>query len=305
MFSDGLQQDGFERGLARKLGHWWHRSPRTSRLPDPALTLDDLLDDAFCLPHAADEAELAASRARLERDVGESLWMSAVYWDDAQTDVQQPPAGVLPAPRVPGTPPTYYDMAGGDLQDLATLMIHDERAAANIALLVSEERIDPTGARIFAALLYLADREEGAVFWWQFAAGAGSTVSAYCLYLLHLRRGALREADHWLTQAARLAELHGTGYYDEDAAPDSEVSQARWPELHLADSDRWLDLGELGPELDVGLSGDRPAHNRGLSCSLNNAVQRLEALDASDADYRSIPKPDKSLAAQLQDSPTS
>ncbi|GAB2892195.1 hypothetical protein GCM10027074_70420 [Streptomyces deserti] len=36
------------------------------------------------------------------------------------------------------------------------------------------------------------------------AAGAGNATAAYCLHLFHLRRGELRDADHWAHQALTL-----------------------------------------------------------------------------------------------------
>lgn len=46
--------------------------------------------------------------------------------------------------------------------------------------------------------------EDGAQFWWQFAAGAGNPTGALCLYLLHLRRGEMRDARHWAGQIGEL-----------------------------------------------------------------------------------------------------
>lgn len=56
------------------------------------------------------------------------------------------------------------------------------------------------GALRFGCLLDLARKPEGALWWWQFAAGAGNATAAYCLYLFHTRRGDLRDAAHWWYQ---------------------------------------------------------------------------------------------------------
>ncbi|MER5194094.1 hypothetical protein ACWD3J_38925 [Streptomyces sp. NPDC002755] len=63
---------------------------------------------------------------------------------------------------------------------------------------------DPDGTLTFACLLYLADQEEGAQFWWHYAAGAGSTTAALSLYLLHVRQGdtPLRESPAGLAWTA-------------------------------------------------------------------------------------------------------
>ncbi|WP_051854057.1 hypothetical protein [Streptomyces sp. NRRL S-146] len=64
---------------------------------------------------------------------------------------------------------------------------------------------DPGGALAFASLLLLADREEGAQFWLQFAAG-GQATGAICLYLMHLRRGEWRDAKY---RARQIEALEG------------------------------------------------------------------------------------------------
>ncbi|MFG2025694.1 hypothetical protein [Streptomyces sp. NPDC048825] len=107
-----------------------------------------------------------------------------------------------------------HEQAGRDLRDLSTLVILDSRAADHIALLAQSCRVEPVGALIFACLRHLADRE-GAQFWWQFAAGADSSTAAPCLYLMHLQRCELRDAQHWAGQAACLARLeHHTASSD-------------------------------------------------------------------------------------------
>ncbi|MEV8457706.1 hypothetical protein AB0467_34280 [Streptomyces sp. NPDC052095] len=60
--------------------------------------------------------------------------------------------------------------------------------------------VDVDGAHAFACMLYLAHHPESARFWWRFAAGAGSTAAAYCLYLDHLGLGEDREAQLWKQQ---------------------------------------------------------------------------------------------------------
>ncbi|MEU1785163.1 hypothetical protein ABZ553_04600 [Streptomyces sparsogenes] len=73
-----------------------------------------------------------------------------------------------------------------------------------MALLVDDGAIiEPQGALAFTCLLYLTDRHEGAQFWWQFTAGAGST-AAHCLYLRHLQRGERHVASRWYAQAIAL-----------------------------------------------------------------------------------------------------
>ncbi|MEW1551844.1 hypothetical protein [Streptomyces tsukubensis] len=95
-----------------------------------------------------------------------------------------------------------HDRAARDLRALCQGVIHDADAAQRIARFDTTR--DPGGALAFACLLVLAGIEDGAQFWWQFSAGAGNPSAAVCLYLLHLRRGDLKDAEHWARQSAAL-----------------------------------------------------------------------------------------------------
>ncbi|MDQ0577879.1 hypothetical protein QF030_000057 [Streptomyces rishiriensis] len=101
-------------------------------------------------------------------------------------------------------PGALHDQAAHDLRTLC-------RGAARHISAFDIAR-DPDGALTFASLLYLADQEEGAQFWWHYAAGAGSTTAALSLYLLHLRHGDMREAQHWAGQIHCLNRLDWTCY---------------------------------------------------------------------------------------------
>jgi hypothetical protein len=109
--------------------------------------------------------------------------------------------GARPAPV--GHFPTTHDLAIKDLQALAIQLLHRDDVADRVHKLC-DEGIDPDGALHFACVLSLADEPTGAQFWWQFSAGAGNAIAAYCLHLFHLGRGDLRDADHWAYQAASL-----------------------------------------------------------------------------------------------------
>ncbi|MFJ5272773.1 hypothetical protein [Streptomyces sp. NPDC088358] len=83
---------------------------------------------------------------------------------------------------------------------------HVERLAAAIGEDGPEEGcapladLDVDGAQVFACMLHLAGHPESAQFWWQLAAGADHGAAAYCLYLHHLGRGEIQEADFWIYQ---------------------------------------------------------------------------------------------------------
>ncbi|MYW06718.1 hypothetical protein [Streptomyces sp. SID3343] len=55
----------------------------------------------------------------------------------------------------------------------------------------------PAGAFVFACLLYLAGRPDGAVFWWRYAAGAGEPGAVRCLVLFNRVEDEPDIAAHW------------------------------------------------------------------------------------------------------------
>ncbi|MFF5004923.1 DUF6207 family protein [Streptomyces phaeochromogenes] len=112
----------------------------------------------------------------------------------------------------PGLPPEGLPLAEGWGRDLA-----DETAAAHlrslcevavahalpgqIAEFITEQLPGPDWAWILGCLLQLAEAEDGAQFWWQYAAGAGVGAAAYCLYLHHRALGDRRAAAFWHDQS--------------------------------------------------------------------------------------------------------
>ncbi|MEU7151252.1 hypothetical protein AB0B79_05640 [Streptomyces sp. NPDC039022] len=64
---------------------------------------------------------------------------------------------------------------------------------------------DPSGARVFACLLYLADRADHALFWWRFASGAGDGLAAYCMALRSSAHGEKRQLSTWTRYIRDLA----------------------------------------------------------------------------------------------------
>jgi hypothetical protein len=59
--------------------------------------------------------------------------------------------------------------------------------------------------------------DDGARFWWQYAAGADDAPASYCLHLHHLAHGDTHAADLWLTQAGAHAPRHDALDPDEHA----------------------------------------------------------------------------------------
>lgn len=70
---------------------------------------------------------------------------------------------------------------------------------------------EPSGARVFACLLYLAGHAEQALFWWRFASGGEDGLAAHCLILHSRATRAVRMVRTW-TMYARAShfdpELH-------------------------------------------------------------------------------------------------
>jgi hypothetical protein len=118
-------------------------------------------------------------------------------------------AGYVPADRdMPAV-----SRARHQLRVVARWVLNHRQAAAHVERLVAaigedgpEEGctpladLDVDGAQVFACMLYLAGHPESAQFWWQLAAGADHGAAAYCLYLHHLGRGEIQEADFWIYQ---------------------------------------------------------------------------------------------------------
>ncbi|MEO3978010.1 hypothetical protein [Streptomyces sp. CAU 1734] len=132
---------------------------------------------------------LARSRQRITEKLSELRWIQQLA-----TGTETPPD--------PHPPAALHERAAHDLRALCQGIIRDADAARRIARF--DQALDPGGALAFACLLILADQQAGAQFWLQFAAGAGNSSAAVCLYLLHLSRGDLRDAEHWARQTAVL-----------------------------------------------------------------------------------------------------
>jgi hypothetical protein len=104
--------------------------------------------------------------------------------------------GSQPAVPVPDSP---SNEAAEDLRALCeTLLTHTP--APTVAKFVTDQVPEPRSALIHACVLQLTDTDDGARFWWQYAAGAGQAAAAYCLYLHHRALGEDVTADWWHSQ---------------------------------------------------------------------------------------------------------
>ncbi|MFD9596019.1 hypothetical protein ACFWA9_25180 [Kitasatospora sp. NPDC059973] len=119
----------------------------------------------------------------------------------AAPPVQPPRITVAPAPF-----PSAHEQAAHELSLAIALVLNAPQAGASLKQLVNGSRIHPEGALVLACLLALTGRVDAAQFWWQFAAGSGSTTAAYLLHLHHQQAGETRDAAYWRAQAENLAE---------------------------------------------------------------------------------------------------
>ncbi|WP_369364326.1 hypothetical protein AB5L52_14310 [Streptomyces sp. CG4] len=65
---------------------------------------------------------------------------------------------------------------------------------------LTDQLPEPECAWLLGCALHVAGIDEGARFWWQYAAGAGHAPSAYCLSLHHRARGEAHAAAFWYDQ---------------------------------------------------------------------------------------------------------
>ncbi|MBL1098286.1 hypothetical protein [Streptomyces coffeae] len=267
----------------------------------PPHNVDKLLADAEILQNEYDDEDTAASRLRIEREVADTWWRSALLLESSAQRVRSELPEDAPRDRA-RVCTAQHEQAAYDLRKLSTLVIRDTRAAHHIALLARSCRVEPASALIFACLLHLADRE-GAQFWWQFSAGAGSATAALCLHLMHTQRGELRDAEHWAHEAAFLEDLENQSRPDDDLVcllrrPPRQGHRGTWytPQSMIQRTMAILHSGVAASTRVV----DSPALAAPPLCrSLAVAVQRLEA--KSDDDYGTIPKASFELAARLED----
>ncbi|MEU2248390.1 hypothetical protein [Streptomyces sp. NPDC019224] len=116
--------------------------------------------------------------------------------------VPREPAPTSPAlaASIPALPDPTLDgplnEAAEDLRALCeTLLTHTSPTA--VADFLTDQVPEPRSALALACVLQLSDTDEGARFWWQYAAGAGQAAAAYCLYLHHLAQGEGDAAEWW------------------------------------------------------------------------------------------------------------
>ena len=181
---------------------------------------EDELDQALAISARRGWPQAPASGGPL--DQAEGLRRLAVDLDRHRAGTYRQPAWWTGALR-----------ARTKLESLSRWVINQPSAALELGRLADYPTDYPTagpqlpcaeGARVFGCLLHLTGHDESAQFWWRFAAGAEDKVSAYCLYLLKIQHGDLRQAQIWFEIAVPGGVQH-TYPYPHAPAPAS-TSQA-------------------------------------------------------------------------------
>lgn len=154
---------------------------------------------------------------------------------------------LLPDPQIPADVVPYDDVAYPVFTDDGLLLwdgdgpdVADDGAAQSLAALceavvaqctpgqladfLTDQLPQPRAAWILGCALQLAGADDGARFWWQYAAGAGDEPPSYCLYLLHLARGDAHAAALWQAQARA-------------NAPDGDAADADAPAYRMVTAD--------------------------------------------------------------------
>ncbi|MER5731797.1 hypothetical protein ABT084_26255 [Streptomyces sp. NPDC002138] len=153
--------------------------------------------------------EAILARALLVRD-------RAVPRDVVRPDPRPlPPADITPA--VPREAQKATTAAAENLRALCeTLVSHTP--AVIVTKFVTDQVPEPRSALVLACVLQLTEADDGARFWWQYAAGAGQATAAYCLYLHHLSLGEHDAAQWWHRQTDAAQSAPAPGAASEGAA---------------------------------------------------------------------------------------
>ncbi|MFJ1802882.1 hypothetical protein [Streptomyces sp. NPDC088180] len=122
-----------------------------------------------------------------------------------------PAPAVVPAAEGSTTveEPTALE-AAQDLQTLCETVVTRTTALRTLRTFLTPQLPEPPGARVLGCILQLAESEENARFWWQYAAGAGDPAASYCLYLHHRALGEHAPARWWHEQTELLQNTPST-----------------------------------------------------------------------------------------------
>ncbi|MEV5355785.1 hypothetical protein [Streptomyces sp. NPDC052693] len=134
--------------------------------------------------------------------------------------------------RILGEDTLADDTAAEHLRSLCEVAV-THASTPQITDFITEQLPSPEGAWILGCLLHLAGAQDGARYWWQYAAGAGERGASYCLALHHRAQGDDQTADFWLDQTTDNADPT-----PEDGCAASTATVLRMVAQLTADSDR-------------------------------------------------------------------
>ncbi|GGS81576.1 hypothetical protein [Streptomyces badius] len=143
------------------------------------------------------------------------------------------PAPASAGAAVSTVKPTVVE-AAQNLRTLCAAVVTCSTALPTLRSFLTPQLPEPPGARVLGCILQLAESEESARFWWQYAAGAGDPAASYCLYLHHRALGEDAPARWWHDQTELLRNAPSTDHpvtraeaagIEPDAVPDA-VSDA-------------------------------------------------------------------------------
>ncbi len=116
-----------------------------------------------------------------------------------------------PAAAAAAEEPTAVE-AAQNLRNLCAAVVTDTAALPALRTFLTPRLPEPPGARVLGCILQLAEAEENARFWWQYAAGAGDPAASYCLYLHHRALGEHAPARWWHEQTELLQNTPSTDH---------------------------------------------------------------------------------------------
>ncbi|MEU2872802.1 hypothetical protein ABZ769_26930 [Streptomyces olivoreticuli] len=134
-------------------------------------------------------ASTAEAEVRLTARITERVWQGALRFDDQMELARTAAARTTRRDSLP------HRAFHRHLRILCETVVTQD--LSKLGGFLSRRILEPDGALVLGCILQLAEREDSARFWWQFAAGAGDNGAACCLYLHHMALGERREADLW------------------------------------------------------------------------------------------------------------
>lgn len=203
-----------------------------------------------------------------------------------------PTPSSLPEPCPPGSPPAKQSavVAAEDLRALCeTLVTHTP--ATDVADFVTDQVPEPRSALVLACVLQLSETDDGARYWWQYAAGAGQAAAAYCLYLHHLALGEVDTARWWHRQTDDVQPAPG-----DEPAPEADTGRPWNPADHRLTSQATTSLLRVLHHLAKSAERPRPAAVTQLMDYLPKAVA-CGYLRDPDVD---LPVPDPDFARRIR-----